>query len=165
MRKLVAGAALAAVVVSAAGCGGSGKTSGADQTRAREAALYEIDQLEKTWHKAASTHDLDLMMTIWAPHATFTYGGETYSGKATIRKLLANAGPFQPANHWISDTPAYKIRTTVSGDKGTLYFECHYVDMKTKTVAAVVGADEDVQEIGGKWLITSSVAASPTLKP
>jgi ketosteroid isomerase-like protein len=165
VRKVIARAALAAVVVSVAGCGGSGNTSASNQTKAREAALYEIDQLERTWHKAASTHDLDLMMSIWAPSATFTYGGKTYSGKATIRKLLAKAGPFQPANHWISDTPAYKIRTTVSGDTGTLYFECHYVDAKTRTVAAVVGADQVVQKIGGKWLITSSVAASPTLKP
>ena len=100
-----------------------------------------------------------------APNASFTIDGKTYTGKAEIRKLLSGAGPFQPQNHWLSDTPAYKIRTTVNGDKGTLYFECHYIDSDTKQVVAVVGADQDVQKIDGKWLITNGTAASPTLAP
>ena len=162
---LVAGVALAAVVGSLAACGGSGKTGAAGPQIQKEAALYEIDQIEKTWHRAASTHNIDLMMTIWAPNSSFTIGGQTASGKSAVRAVLAAAGPFQPQNHWVSDTPAYKIRTTVNGDKGTLYFECHYVDVKTGKLAKVVGADQDVQKIDGKWLITNSVASSPTLKP
>ena len=45
----------------------------------------------------------------------------------------------------------------MNGDKGTLYFECHYVDVKTGKLATVVGADQDVQKIDGKWLITTLV--------
>jgi SnoaL-like domain len=165
VRMLLAGAALAAVVASLAACGGSGKTGTAGPQLQKEAALYEIDQIEKTWHQAASTHDIDLMMTIWAPNSSFTISGKTATGKSAIRKVLAAAGPFQPQNHWVSDTPAYKIRTTVNGDKGTLYFECHYVDVKTGKLAKLVGADQDVQKIDGTWLITNSVASSPTLKP
>jgi len=131
----------------------------------KEADLYEIEQIEQTWHKAASTHNIDLMMTIWAPDATFTIGGKTAVGKAAVREVLAAAGPFQAQNHWVSDTPAYKIRTTVNGDKGTLYFECHYIDLKTGKLTKLVGADQDVEKIDGKWLITNSVAATPTLKP
>jgi hypothetical protein len=165
VRTLLTGALIAAVVASLAACGGSGKTGAASPQLQKEAALYEIDQIEKTWHKAASTHDIDLMMTIWAPDSSFTIGGETSSGKSAVRKVLAAAGPFQPQNHWVSDTPAYKIRTTVNGDKGTLYFECHYVDLKSGMLTKIVGADQDVQKIDGKWLITNSVASSPTLKP
>jgi hypothetical protein len=51
----------------------------------------------------------------------------------------------------------------VSGDKGTLYFECVYVDVKTQKVASVVGADQNVQKIDGKWVITSAAAATPAL--
>ena len=92
-------------------------------------------------------------------------GTETLTGKAQIRDFFAHkAGPFRPDHHWISDTPAYKIRTTVNGDKGTLYFECHYIDVKTGKVVSVVGADQNVQRINGTWLITSSAAASPTLR-
>jgi hypothetical protein len=164
VRIVMAGAALVVAVAALTACGRSGKGTASAQVQ-KEAALYQIDQIEKTWHKAASTHDIDLMMTIWAPNSSFTIGGETASGKAAVRKVLAAAGPFQPQNHWVSDTPAYKIRTTVNGDKGTLYFECHYVDVKTGQMQKVVGADQDVQKIDGKWLITNSVASSPTLKP
>jgi len=132
----------------------------------RQANIYEIDQIERTWHKASSTHDVGLMMSLWAPDATFNIGTETLRGKAEIRHFFANdAAPFQPQNHWVSDTPAYKIRTTVNGDKGTLYFECHYVDVKTSKVVVVVGADQNVQKINGKWLIVSSAAATPKLEP
>ncbi|TML47564.1 MAG: hypothetical protein E6G21_12685 [Actinobacteria bacterium] len=74
------------------------------------ANLYKIDQIEKTWHKAASRKNLNLMMSLWAPKATATIGGKTYTGKTAIRGLFAKSGPFQPQNHWESDTPAYKRR-------------------------------------------------------
>jgi ketosteroid isomerase-like protein len=165
MRLLLIGGALAALGLSLAACGGSSKSTSSGQATQKDADLYQIDQIERTWHQAASTKNLDLMMSIWAPNATFTINGKTYTGKAALRKLFSGAGPFQPQNHWLSDTPAYKIRVTVNGDKGTLYFECHYIDTKTGKVAAVVGADQDVQRIDGKWLITNGAAASPTLKP
>ena len=86
-------------------------------------------------------------------------------GQGGHPEVLRGAGPFQPQNHWVSDTPAYKIRTTVNGDKGTLYFQCHYIDVKTQKLGPVVGADQDMKKIDGKWLITNSVASSPTLTP
>ena len=162
---VMAGAALGVAVAALTACGGSGSKGTASADTQKEAALYQIDQIEKTWHRAASTHDIDLMMTIWAPNSSFTIGGETSSGKAAIRKVLAAAGPFQPQNHWISDTAAYKIRTTVNGNKGTLYFECHYIDVDTGKVAAVVGAHQEVQKINGRWLITNLAASTVTLKP
>jgi uncharacterized protein (TIGR02246 family) len=169
MRSLVAGVAVGAAVVGAlvalGGCGSSGGGSAASAEMQKKAALYEIDQLEQTWHKAASTHDIDLMMTIWAPDATFTFSGNTAVGKDAVRKVLAAAGPFQAQNHWVSETPAYKMRTTVNGDKGTLYFECHYVDVKTGKLMIVVSADQNVQKIDGKWLITNGVAATPAFRP
>jgi ketosteroid isomerase-like protein len=164
MRISVAGVTLALLAAGFAGCGGSG-ASAAGRAAQKQADLYQIDQIERTWHRAASTHNVDLMMSIWAPNATWTAKGKTYTGAQQIRTVFASAGPFQAQNHWLSDTPAYKIRTTVNGDKGTLYFECHYIDVKTGKVVLVVGADQDVKKIDGKWLITNAVAASPTLHP
>ena len=124
------------------------------QTAQKDAALYQIDQIEQTWHKAASTHNVNLMMTLWAPGAVFNIGTETLTGKAQIRHFFATENKaFMPQNHWESDTPSYKIKTTVNGDKGTLYFECHYIDVKTGKVVKVVGVDHNVQKINGKWLI------------
>jgi ketosteroid isomerase-like protein len=160
--KLIAVPALA-ISLALAGCGSSGKNSAAEQKLQQQADYWAIDQIERTWHRAASTKNVDLMMTLWARGATFNIGTETLQGKAQIRKFFETAGPFKPGNHWVSDTPAYKIRITASGDKGTLYFECHYVDAKTGKLAALVGADQNVQKIDGKWLITSSAAAAATL--
>jgi ketosteroid isomerase-like protein len=152
------------LALSLAACGGSGKNSATQQQLQQQADYYAIDQIEKTWHKAASTQNVDLMMSVWASDATFNIGTETLTGKRQIREFFAKtAGPFQPGHHWVSDTPAYRIRITANGDKGTLYFECHYVDVKTGKIVSVVGADQDVQRIKGKWLITSSAAATPKL--
>ena len=136
---LVTGLVGLVLTLSLTACGGSSQNSASNQTVQRDADLYAIDQIERVWHKASSTKNVDLMMTLWAPDATFDNGTATLTGKAEIRKFFeTKAAPFQPVNHWLSDTPAYKIRTTVNGDKGTLYFECHYIDTKTQKVAAVV---------------------------
>jgi ketosteroid isomerase-like protein len=165
-RTLLAGSGLALAVIALAGCGGSSKNSASDQTIRKDAALYQIDQIEQTWHKAASEHDVDLMMSLWAPGAVFNIGTKTLSGKAQIRHFFATENKaFMPQNHWESDTPSYKIKTTVHGDKGTLYFECHYVDVRTGKVVSVVGVDHNVQKINGKWLIVDSAGATPVLHP
>jgi uncharacterized protein (TIGR02246 family) len=161
MRRLLA--ALAAVIAIAA-CGSS--KSAASRTLEETAAKSAIAQIEVKWHQASSTKDVDLMMTLWAPDATFTAGGKTYAGKAEIRNFFAHAAaPFMPDKNWVSDTPEYKERVTQSGDKGTLYFECHYVDVTTRKVQAVVSADNDVARVDGHWLITKAVAATPVLAP
>ena len=105
------------------------------------------------------------MMTVWAPDATFTVGGEPSWARQQIREVLRGAaGRSSPENDWVSDTPAYKIRITANGDKGTLYFECHSIDTATGKLVNIVAADQDVQRIDGKWLITTSAAAPATLK-
>jgi ketosteroid isomerase-like protein len=162
-RMLLAGSGLALAVIALVGCGSS-KSSASDRTIQKEAAYYQIDQIEQTWHRAASHHDVKLMMTLWAPGAVFNVGGKTLSGKAQIRNFFATENAaFMPQHHWESDTPSYKIRTTVNGDKGTLYFECHYVDVKTGKIEAVVGVDHNVQKINGKWLIVDSAGSIATL--
>jgi len=163
MKKTLAVAGVAGLILAAGAYGALRTTSG--PSIQKQADLYQIDQIEKTWHKAASSKNLDLFMSNWAPNATATLAGKTVTGKAAIRALFAKAGPFQPQNHWISDTPAYKIRATVNGNKGTLYFECHYIDVDTGKVAAAVGADQQVQKLNGKWLITNLAASTVTLKP
>jgi len=165
-RTLLIGSALAMVVVALAGCGGSSKASTADQKMQKDATLYQIDQIERRFHKAGSTHNVNLMMTLFAPGAVFNLGLETFSGKAEIRKLFATKNAvFQPQNHWESDTPSYKIRITVNGDKATLYMQCHYIDVTTGKVMAVVGVDHNLQKIHGKWLIVEGSGAPTVLSP
>jgi len=165
VRTLLLAGVLAALFAPLAAYGGSSvKISRADATTERQAELYQIDQVEKTFHKAGSTHNVDLVMSLFAPGATFNVGTSTYTGKAQIRRFFAKVNPaFQAKNHWESDSPSYKIRETVNGDTATLYFECHYVDIRTGKVAIVVGVDHNLQKINGKWLIVSGSGAPAVL--
>jgi ketosteroid isomerase-like protein len=163
------------VVVALLAIGGRGGTGTASATPAasstdpsvqKDADMFQIEQIEQKWHEATSHHDLNLMMSLWAPGAVFNIGTATYTGKAQIRNFFAKTNPaFSPENHWESDTPTYKIKVTVNGDKGTLYFECHYIDPKTAKVVKVVGVNHQVQKINGKWLIVDSAGANAVLSP
>jgi ketosteroid isomerase-like protein len=167
-RVRVVGLGIAVLLIaygSSTACGSPAASSppSASQTNAD---LYSVEQIEVKWHQASSTKNLDLMMSLWADNATFNVGAHTYVGKQQIRDFFATkAAPFQPQNNWVSDTPAYKIRVNVDGDKGTLYFECHYIDVTTRVVKVVVGADLNVARMGDHWVITSSISATPTLAP
>jgi ketosteroid isomerase-like protein len=169
MRRVLLILAMVAGGTVVAACGSdppsSGVTSAQLASLQKQADMYQIDQIEVTWHKAASMKDLDLMMSIWADNATFQISTHTYSGKDQIRAFWAQAAPFQPKNVWVDETPAYKARITVSGNTGTLYFECHFVNVPTKMLVAAVATQLDVARISGRWLITSSLSSTPFLSP
>lgn len=164
-RTLLGGCALAAVVAAlAAGCGGSSSGSTADATMQKEADMWQIDQIEVKFHRATSTHNLKLMMSLWAPGAVFNIDQETLTGKSQIRQWFATQSKaFKPGDVWESDTPSYKIRINLNGDKATMYFECHYIDPKTAKVVAWAGVTHTLQKIKGTWLIVDSASSNPTL--
>ena len=160
MRRLVIGGALGVFLLSVVlvACSGSGAGSSGDEAR-RFQDMWEIDQIEKDFHRATTEKDIDLMMSLYAPNATMTVGpGVTASGLEEIRTFwLEESAPFEAENQWISDHPAYKLEITVNGDRGTLHFECHFVDAETSEVVSATAADFDVARIDGKWLITNMV--------
>ena len=167
MRKLLIGGALGVVLLSVVlvACSGSGTGSTDEQARLDQ-DRYEIDQIEKNFHHATTTKDIDLMMSLYAPNATMTVGpGATASGLDEIRRFwLEDSAPFAAENNWMSDHPAYKLEITVNGDRGTLHFECHYVDIETGEVVSTTTADFDVARIDGKWLITNMVGGTTVLE-
>jgi uncharacterized protein (TIGR02246 family) len=166
MRKHVFGGALGIFLVAMVfvACGGSTDPV-ADQTR-RFQDMWEIDQIEKKFHRATSEKDIELMASLFAPNATMTVGpGVTASGVDEIREFwLEDSAPFKAENNWISDHPAYKLEITVNGDRGTLHFECHFVDAKSGEVVSATAGDFDVARIDGEWLITNFVAATASLE-
>ncbi len=166
MRKLVVGGALLvfSLTVVLTACSGSGADSSDAQAR-RFQDKWEIENIEKQFHKATSVKDIDLMLSLYAPNATFTVGGgETAVGIDEIREFWTTKSPaFDPETHWVSDHPAYKLEVTVNGDRGTLHFECHFIDAKTEVVDAVTAGDADVARIDGKWLITNFVGGTTEL--
>ena len=108
----------------------------------RNSDLWEIDRIEKKFHQATTRKDLGLMMSLYAPNATFTFPGRSPVGKKQIREFWRTSKSF--THDWISDTPAYKVRITLNGDRGTLYFECHYVEKNGAMV------DRDCGRRGGR---------------
>ena len=167
MKRLVIGGALGIFVLSVvlAACGGSTTDSSGDQAR-RFQDMWEIDQIEKDFHHATTTKDIDLMMSLYAPNATMTVGpGVTAAGLDEIRRFwLEDSAPFASENTWVSDHPAYKLEITVDGDRGTLHFECHYADVETKDIVSTTTADFDLARIDSKWLITNMVGGTTVLE-
>jgi ketosteroid isomerase-like protein len=165
MRTLVRAVVFGMVAVSLAGCGGSSGSSASEEVE-RRADYWAITQLQRKFHEATSKKDIGLMMSLYAPNATLTIPGQTAVGKEQIRRFwVTKSDAFRPTNHWISETPAYKMRITADGDRGTLHFECHYVDINGKTVVVHLTADQEVARIEGKWLITDMVVGSAELTP
>lgn len=166
MRRLLIGGALGVLMISLAACSSASGTETTDEMQ-RQADYWEIDQIEKNFHQATTLKDIDLMMSLWAPDATFTAGpGATAAGTDEIRQFfLEDSAAFQPGTEWVSDHPAYKLEITVNGDLGTLHFECHYIGVRSEKVEAVTVADLDVARIDGRWLITNLVGGSTVLAP
>jgi ketosteroid isomerase-like protein len=166
MRKQIISGIVAVMVLGLAACGDDAPDSAAEQTRL-QSDYWQIDQIEKDFHHATTSKDIDLMMGLWAPNATLTVGpGDTAVGTDQIRQFwLTKSVAFDPSTRWISDHPAYKLEITVAGDRGTLHFECHYVDYDNSHVDVATVADMDVARIDGRWLITNFVAGSAELLP
>lgn len=166
MRRLLIVVLLGIVVVSFASCGDSSSDAEIDALQLK-ADQYEIGRVEERFHQAMTMKDIDLMTSLWAPNATLTIGPElTAVGVDEIRQFwLEKSIPFAPETTWVSDHPAYKLAITVNGDRGTLHFECHFVDYSTDKVASITVADLDVARIDGRWLITNMVAGSTELAP
>lgn len=165
MRTLLIGGVLGALVVALSGCGASSATSREAAASQRRVDLYEISKIERSFHEAISKKDIEEMVSLFAPHATGTFGpGKTVTGTEQIRKVWLKSKAFRPATHWLSDHPAYKLKVTVAGDRGTLHFECHFVDVATGKIAALTAGNLDVARIDGRWLITNFVGSTAELK-
>ena len=166
-RTLLVLGILAALALPFAASGGTSTKLSATNAKAQnEADLYELEQVEVKFHRATSTHNLNLMMSLWAPGAIFNIDQQTLTGKAQIRHWFATENKaFKSNHHWESDTPSYKIRINLNGDKATMYFECHYIDPKTAKVVAAAGVTHTLQKVHGQWLITDSAGSTATLSP
>ena len=164
MRKLLLGGALGVLIVVLSACGGSGGSSASEQALQQQADMYEISQIERDFHEAISKKDIDKLVGLFSDNASGTFGpGVTVTGKDQIREVWMNSVGMQPETHWLSDHPAYKLKVTVDGDRGTLHFECHFIDVDTGKVAAVTAGNLDVAKIDGQWLITNFVGSTSEL--
>jgi hypothetical protein len=89
------------------------------------------------------------------------------------------AGGLQPANKFVSLSPAYKTKFVPVKDadgqwKSSVYFECHYFDVSLDpttglpswTAKSHAGLDGEAKKIDGQWLLTKvSSSAVPVPVP
>src|ERR1043165_10050380 len=76
----------------------------------------EMHQVEILFHTAASTKNIELMMSLFADDATLSAGGKSWVGKDQVRNYFSTvAGSFQPQNPWVAHTPAPRINFNANG--------------------------------------------------
>ncbi len=150
-----------------AGCKGQ-----ASETRNESADILAVRNIEITFHVAGSVlpkKDLDLMMSIYADDAVLTdtaHDSKVYKGKSEVRAFFEQvAAPFRPENHYIGYTPAMRIKSNVSGDSATLYFECLWMDVDKNAIGSHAFTDMTLARApGNTWLVkTVSVGKVATL--
>lgn len=127
--------------------------------------IGEIYELQAAFHRAKTTQDLDLMMSLWADDATFTNRSNrmTYSGAHDIRSFWASSGSF--VHQRFSLVPSYKTQIDVHGDEAFLYFECHDVgNFANGSYGNTIINDSflagTLRNVGGSWLFANMTAGT-----
>ena len=158
--RLAAIAAVLILAVVAAVAWTSRNTASADSGKA---AVGEIYQLQAAFHRAKTTQDLDLMLSLWAPDAVLHANGKDIKSESDMRAYWAGSPSFK--EHRFSLVPSFKEVIQPKGDTAYLYFECHDVasfDQSTRTIAGDTFLAGTVRLENGKWLFYDMSAGAAT---
>ncbi|PWU20728.1 MAG: hypothetical protein C5B48_12150 [Candidatus Rokuibacteriota bacterium] len=161
LRKGVAGAALGTTALALPRFAfAQSPAPGVHGPKSHVGAIYE---LQAAFHRAKSTQDLDLMMSLWASDATLNVQGDPstpYAGSTKLRAFWEGAGSF---THRRSLVPSFKTQISVghNSDHAWLYFECHDVgdyDLSTRSIAADLFLAGIVRNVKGAWVFSDMTA-------
>lgn len=98
-----------------------------------------IYELQAAFHRAKSTQDIDLMMSLWAVDGTLSVQSNPNSpfmGSDALHAFWLTSGSF--THRRFSLVPCFKTQIRVDGETGWLYFECHDIgnhDTSTRFIA------------------------------
>jgi len=170
LRMGVAGAAVGTALIAVPGLAAAADPAGGPES----VQVGEIYQLQAAFHRAKTTQDLDLMMSLWADDATFTNRATAtvYSGSDAIRSFWQGSGSF--THHRFSLVPSYKTKIEVHGNEAFLYFECHDIgnfpnggfgDPTVITIVNDTFLAGTLRNVGGDWVFWDMTAgpSSPLL--
>ena len=132
-----------------------------------EAEEGKIRELQAAFHRAKTTQDIDLMMSLWAEDASLVIPGNPSSpfvGRDQIRAFLLTTGSFTHLR--FSLVPSFKIQIDVHGEEAFFYEECHDVadfDLPTRSIASSTFLAGTLRKIDGEWRfwIMNGGSASP----
>ena len=122
----------------------------------------EIYRLQAAFHRAKTTQDIELMMSLWAAEGTLVNQGDPsspYVGSERLRAFWLGSGSF--THRRFSLVPSYKIQITLHGHTGFLYFECHDVgdyDLPTRFIASDTFLAGTVRRVEGAWVFWNMTA-------
>ena len=151
LRNGLTGAALSAAALAVPGVARTDTTSRSPES----AQVAEIYQLQAAFHRAKTTQDVGLMMSLWAPDGTLNVQGDPslpYTGTAALRGFWQNSGSF--THRRFSLVPSFKTQIDVHGAQAQLYFECHDIgdyDLGSRFIAADTFLAGTVRNLGGNW--------------
>jgi hypothetical protein len=152
LRMGAAGTALGATALAAPGLAAadpSGRERGGAQ-------VGEIYRLQAAFHRAKTTQDIDLMMSLWGADATLVNQGDPnspYVGTDQLKAFWLHSGSFTHSR--FSLVPSYKIKIDVDGDEASLYFECHDIGdygLASRYIASDTFLAGTLRHIGGNWV-------------
>jgi len=158
LHKGAVGAAIGAAALAVPSLANADVSHGSEQ-------IGEIYELQAAFHRAKTTQNLALIMSLWAADATFDNNGTVYTGADQIRSFWQGSGSF--THHRFSLVPSYKTTIQVHGDQAFLYFECHDVgnfatggfdDPAFKTIINDTFLAGTLKNVGGSWLFQDMTA-------
>jgi hypothetical protein len=132
-----------------------------------ERAVGKIFELQAAFHRAKTTQNIDLMMSLWAEGATLQVQGDSnspYVGRSRLTAFWQNSGSF--THRRFSLVPSFKTRINADGNTGFLYFECHDIgdfDLSTRFIAGDTFLAGAVRRQEDRWVFWNMTAgkASP----
>jgi hypothetical protein len=130
--------------------------------RGERGDVGDIYRLQAAFHRAKTTQDIELMMSLWAEEGTLINEGDPnspYAGSDRLRAFWLGSGSF--IHRRFSLVPSYKIQIDLHGHEGSLYFECHDVgdyDVPTRFIASDTFLAGTVRRIDGSWVFWTMTA-------
>ena len=124
--------------------------------------VAEIYELQAAFHRAKSTQDIDLMMSLWAVDGKLTNQNDSnspYIGATELRAFWLSSGSF--THRRFSLVPSFKTQIDVHGNDAWLYFECHDVGdyaLATRFIANDSFLGGTVRKIGDSWVFADMTA-------
>lgn len=166
-RFLIAALALLGGVASIGGIVSSAVLPVRAQVSGPESAqVGKIYELQAAFHRAKTTQDINLMMSLWDPDGVLNVQGDPKSphvGFDQIKAFWQNSGSFTHSR--FSLVPSFKTQINVQGDVGSLYFECHDVgnfDKPDRFIAADTFLSGTLRKLGNRWVFSNMTAGKAT---
>ena len=135
-----------------------------DEDDRQLADVARIYRLQAAFHRAKSTQDINLLMSLWDVNCSLTIPGNPNSpfvGLDQVRAFLLTTGSFTRLR--FSLVPSFKIEIKVYGDEAFFYEECHDVadfTLQTRSIAADTYLAGTVRKVEGKWLFGNMFGGS-----